>query len=405
MDLRKHFVKRYVFTILFLLLLFGFAAANFWHSKDALLETIKNAEWDFAHISENITDIEDAIGENVLGKMELIETYGFLQEVMGKKENNDFAFVKDENGMLYYSDFYNKIPECMEKNLKQAGEIAKLASQYGATTFAITFPDRYDDTWVEAESGLPLRNDTYITEAWKEGLKKEKIPVIDVRDAVKEAGFTGKKLFYNTDHHWRVEAAFTAYCDLVAQMNAMFDTKLDEDGYYRNLDNYNIYTYEQSYLGSMGREAGIIYSGLDDFTIIYPKFPTDYEREYYMGGDFYNLDGSFEETVFNSTYLNAEDIYANDKYSIYLDGVLIYDHIKNKNCPDGLKILWIRDSFTSPMAAFMSTSVSQMDLLWSINYEEDIEKLLAENEYDYVVIAIAGMNLSNDNLFPFMQEK
>ena len=47
------------------------------------------------------------MGENVLGKMDLIEIYGFLQEVMDKEENNGFAFVKDNNGMLYYSDFYN----------------------------------------------------------------------------------------------------------------------------------------------------------------------------------------------------------------------------------------------------------------------------------------------------------
>ena len=82
MNLKKHFVKRHVFMILFLILLFGFSATNFWYAKDELWKKITDATWDFEHISENISAVEDAIGENVLGKMELIETYGFLQEIM-----------------------------------------------------------------------------------------------------------------------------------------------------------------------------------------------------------------------------------------------------------------------------------------------------------------------------------
>lgn len=404
MNLKKHFVKRHVFMILFLILLFGFSATNFWYAKDELWKKITDATWDFEHISENISAVEDAIGENVLGKMELIETYGFLQEIMDKKENNDFAFVKDDNGMLYYSDFENQIPPYLEDNVNQAKEIAELAGKYGSTTFAIIYPDRYGEEWVQTEPGLPVQDFTEINDEWKAGLIEAEIPVIDVRPALEEAGLTGEKLFYKTDHHWRVEAAYVAYCDFVAQMNTMFGEHLDEAEYYRDMSNYNVYTYEQTFLGSMGRETGIIYSGLDDFTVIYPKFATNYERTYYMAGEIFTEEGSFEETIFNSNYLNNDNVYANDIYSCYFDGVLIYDRVENRNCPDGPKILWIRDSYASPLAAFTSLSASEMDMIWSINYEDDVETLLAENEYDYVIISIAGMNLTNEDLFLFMKE-
>ena len=72
-------------------------------------------------------------------------------------------------------------------------------------------------------------------------------------------------------------------------------------------------------------------------------------------------------------------------------------HIVNKKNPDGPKVLFIRDSYTSTIAPFFANLCSEMDLIWSKGYGGNIEELLEKNDYDIVFVATWPENLEDES--------
>ena len=70
-------------------------------------------------------------------------------------------------------------------------------------------------------------------------------------------------LFYKTDHHWHIPAAFEAFLIMTRYLNEEFDENLDE--YYLDENNYIYEYYAEAFIGSQGRETGIAYSGNFEF--------------------------------------------------------------------------------------------------------------------------------------------
>ena len=176
---------------------------------------------------------------------------------------------------------------------------------------------------------------------------------------------------------------------MVRHLNIKYNAKLDR--YYTDIDNYNVETYEDIFMGSQGRDAGLSYVGADDYTFITPKFDTDYEYTFKSRADeIVTIEGSMEETLVSKKYLERDDIYDRDMWSSYMDGVHLEDHITNKKNEDGLKVLFLRDSYTSPLATFFSSYCSQVDMIWTVqNKPEEIEAMVEGDEYDYIFIGLA----------------
>src|SRR5699024_9726334 len=158
-----------------------------------------------------------------------------------------------------------------------------------------------------------------------------------------------------TDHHWTIPAAFYATCEVVDKINDSFGENLDPQGYYTDIKNYDIVTYRSGMLGSMGRKTGANFCGIEDFTALWPRFEGDYTRESMMqGGQSNKKQGSFIEVLMESSVLTDKtDIYSDSQYSLYLNGLRIYEKIVNEENPEGSKIFMIRDSYFSPVISFL----------------------------------------------------
>lgn len=89
-------------------------------------------------------------------------------------------------------------------------------------------------------------------------------------------------------------------------MNDTYGEHIDEDGYYSDLSNYNQITYKNIFLGSMGRKTGRYYAGADDFTLIYPAFPTNYKMTNTID-DSLEYGGRFEEALVATPVLRSSD--------------------------------------------------------------------------------------------------
>ena len=167
--------------------------------------------------------------------------------------------------------------------------------------------------------------------------------------------------------------------------------------YYTDKNNYEYVTYENIYIGSQGRDAGVNYVGADDFTYILPKFDSSYTCKFTYSAD--KIDyrkGSAKNVLINTRVVEVEDYYDREMYAAYLDGVRMQDYIVNDKNPEGLNVLFLRDSFSSPLATFFSSYCSTMDMYWTVqNDAATMEQAVEKGGYDYIFVGLAIDSYAN----------
>ena len=153
-------------------------------------------------------------------------------------------------------------------------------------------------------------------------------------------------------------------------------------------------------LGSMGRKTGAVFSGLENFTAIWPRFEGSFYRECKAeeGQDLSVYEGGFTEALMNTKLLTEKnDVYSDSQYSTYLNGLHIYEKIINNENPEGPSFFMIRDSYFSPVMAFMMPMCGRIDAIWSLEetHELDIESYVKEEQFDYIIREIYPYNIEN----------
>ena len=109
--------------------------------------------------------------------------------------------------------------------------------------------------------------------------------------------------------------------------------------------------------------------------------------------------------MINTATVEKEDYYDRELYASYLNGIRLYDNIVNNNNPDGLNVLFLRDSFSSPLATFFSSYCNSMELYWTVrNDAETMEAAVENGEYDYIFIGLAVDSIATDGFDIYMEE-
>lgn len=402
--MKRHFVKKYIFSVLFLLLVFGFSAVNFYHMFPELKTYVQAAYGKEGSASEFVAGLEKVINENVYQKYKFVELYGFSENVLSDNIDNGFDYVRTKDGEPHYSDLKDNDFD-IEKIEKNIEKIEALGKKNGAETLVFLAPQKYIKGESEFSRGVPYSDQTEELDEIRALMEEKNISLIDSRDYLKEIkSQTEKSVFYRTDHHWRPEAGFFMYGVLLETLQESWKEELNPEGFYTDLENYNIYEYENCFLGSMGREAGAVYSGVDDFTLMYPKFDTQFTRFYQntVGGKMDKKEGTFYESLLaiqNLTYDGPA--YQGDRYGTYLNGINVEDRITNHLNPEGPRILMIRDSYASVLGVFLANNCGQLDMLWSINYDGNFKELVETGNYDYVIVQISNVNMNNEKFLEF----
>lgn len=397
--MKRHFIKKYIFTIIFMLCLFAYTGINFVSEMPAICEAIKDFDW--KNISAGVSELEDVINDNIYQRYAWIETFGAVEETLGMDVDNGFSYVKSTEGSLNYTNETTDI-SLLQKNIAAINEINDLAIEYGAEPIVLLAPDKYIDGEAEYREGIPYWDRNKELDMVYEEVVKHGISCIDTRDYLEEISeWTQEPIFFYTDHHWRIKPGFYMAGVLMDEMDETWDGELNPDGFYSDIDNYNVYTYEDCFLGSIGRETGVVYAGLDDIDLIYPKYETYFVHRYKSTADseVKTVEGEFIHSILDIYNLNNTDsIYVSDKYSIYLDSVNTEDYITNNMQEEGPRVLIVRDSFMAPTAAFLASACSEMDMVWSMRYTGDLEQLISEGNYDYVIVELGSSNLYSEEL-------
>jgi len=408
--MKRFFSKKIVTAILFLAVLFPLSLFNF---KTAYGYLKQNVQTDFgtkkSHFSQvqtTVTDLNATINDKVYQKYKYIEMYGYIQELLDKKEINNFEVVKADDGSLHYTYFTSGTNpvDVIATRMERLNAAAKKA---GSKVMYVMTPDKYIKGKTKFETGIPYNYANETADNFLKELQKNNVDTLDFRQLMKDDGKYTPDSFYKTDHHWKVQTAFWAYTKFVDELEKKYGFVFPNKEEYTNINNFNQITYKDSYMGSMARKEGKLYSGVEDFTFIYPKFDTNYYFYAQTGGaSDLNTQGRFEQALtFNSLLSGGGDPYdaQNDKYFTYMDGNPGFVEINNFNEPKGAKVLFIKDSLMVPVASFFSLGCSKVYMVDPRYYAGNIDDLIKKYKFDYVFVSYTPQNLTEE-FFPFYKD-
>ncbi len=373
-------------AIIFMAIIFGMMSGLLFSARSlasGFLTDYRATVMPGTSISERVRgaagSLERAVNNDLQNREDYVNIYGWIQKSMGKSIISDAGY-----GQLYKTK-YDQITFAVSK--QDVSE--ELESMYAlkAQLDELNIPLLYIQApfkLPEGEQQLPLEVKDYANEnvdLFLEGLGSKGIDYLDLREGFWDQGLTQNQLFFDTDHHWTIDAAFKSYGHIAERLNSDYGFKIDEK--YTDLDNYDRKTYEDFYIGSMGRRVGEAYGGVDDFTLITPKFDTDYtlyEREY--GGEKV-YEGNFNDAILTKSYLEEKPLETN-RYAVYHGDNAELEFV-NHNVEDG-KILMIKDSFGLPIYCFLSTGVQEVRALDVRLFKESIAEYAKANQPDVVII-------------------
>ena len=404
----KFVTAQKLFSLVFLAAVFGAAVYNFREQRVNLETSVQGLLPPLTEKAAraDIGLLDDAAKSYITGQTNFMEAYAYIQKVMGKNEIDNFSYIRAKNGALNFGNFYDADITGLEKYAARLRRMKEALAENGGGLIFLTPPDLIVWDRPEYASGMPYRNANPLQDAFLDQLREYGVDYLDARYSLKDSGLPADKIMYRTDHHWTNEACFEVFRDLVAQMEERHGMTLDPAGFYRDHGRYGRHTYPESFLGFLGRSTGIHFSGLEDFTIIWPRFEGEYLVEYIDKYGFTRHEGPPEKSILNPAVLGLKEPYNMTMYDFYLYGIKSWMKITNKLNPDGPKLLLIHDSFGPPLASFLAPMFSEIHMMWppAESFTINIDEYMAGEKFDFAVVELYPYNYNEQQGMRFFVE-
>ena len=98
--MKQFFIKKEITAVIFIISLVTFSVINCIYSWPFLKEELT--------LTISTQDIETKMNNDLYQKNSYIESYGFIQSVLGKREFNNFEVIKGTDNMLYLTSQQTK---------------------------------------------------------------------------------------------------------------------------------------------------------------------------------------------------------------------------------------------------------------------------------------------------------
>lgn len=383
--------KYLVTTIMFILIIFGIGGMTVVENKNEFINIIKSGDI--------INKTNQIYSENVAFSDEFIDLWSETQAISDAQLLEDAEYgviIKDSSDSLYFPASDVDISSFAQNTIN----FANLLKEKNIPFLYVQAPNKdlkgYTEKIVSEYNFSNKNADEFLAK-----LKESSIDTLDLRELIIKENLDRSKLFYKTDHHWTTPTAFWAYTKVASHLNKIYNFNIDENNYYRDINNYKVQEMKSCFLGSLGRRVGESVSGLDDYTFIEPNFETNYNiYDGLVSTELTAFTGSFREAIVKDKILENSDVKTN-KHAAYFEwdyGNLI---IKNTKIDNNLKFLLVKDSYSLPVTAFLSTCVSEIHMVdlrdvTPVNLTNYIE------EYDFdAVIILYNTEVFNSTMFNF----
>lgn len=406
---RGYFLRKEVLAFLILLMIFGYAginiAANYEVYADTIRAEFRNVTNGDTTIAESISVLEDVLTEEAVERMKFIELYSYEHVLLGKEEIKNFSYLKDRKGYLHYASFYREHDETLFELALRVKRLQDSLADQGTKVIFVIPPAKGSNAEKDFSKGLPVNDPDRIVDEMMFWLNRLGVATLNYAEYLPNDDLPFEAVFFKTDHHWTIDAAFYATQLLLDKMNEVGGAGIGA-GKGLSTDDYQRVVHKNAMLGSMGRGAGVNFSGVEDYAAYYPKTGGHYRKETIReDGRVETSEGEIYGTLIDTSVFDNDDLYRNQAYSFYMNAIKPYDHVENLDNPDGIKVLMVRDSYFAPVMTFMAPFTGRIDSIWSLEEIENlsVEGLLSEVTYDYVIIEVYPYNISED-AFQFFEE-
>ena len=397
--MKKIFSYKYLTSLFFLVLLVITLIASCLQYGKSVIYQVKRLLRGYGF---SATELLSDYNYQLPGKSIYITLNGGLQRLTGHRLVNERYLM--DNGHLTYVIPETDVTAMAENTVAFHDALEKMGIPFGyvSTLFKV---DGDDQQLPQGVTDYADQN----TNAFLSILKENGVNVLDLRQKEKEQGLNHYDLFYRTDHHWKAETGFWAYTQVVDWLEAQ-NSSFAVDPVLTNQSSYDHTVYENIFCGSAARRVGPLYAGLDDITVITPKFDT------YLNVDVpltdLHREGSYDDTLLFRDHLSGKNMMQNSAYCVYLNEDYAQMIISNQSRTLDLqsqstpkKLLILKDSTALVVAPFLALSYDEVHLLDLRAFQGDVLSYVEDYQPDMVLIMYnpGALEQHNANMFDFLE--
>ena len=316
---------------------------------------------------------------------------------------DQFITLNGGYGRLCGRNRYNQVLRMRNGMLKAADSpLQDMQSLSEAITGLYRFLSREDIRflYVMAPYKNPLTNDALPYGAEKDAdscnaiaddlltrLREARVPCLDLRETLSATLEQVDRYFYRTDHHWNVDGSFRGYQQIMQKLTELYPSLTAR---YTDAALWEKHVIPDWWLGSHGLRVGHLFAGWDDLTYMLPRFETDMT---WISPLFGFRHGSFEQANISQNDIILRNIV---NYGVYIGSDYPLNFHRNRNAPNPIRVLVLKDSFMLPVQAFLSTEFMEIDVI-DPRYYHDVSVLeyIALNPPDLVIMQTSPMTSSD----------
>lgn len=359
---------------IFLCVAMGFMVLSFCSLADRVIKTAgthevawkKYIDWEAMYPFEGVTRtktekaasaysyIKDRLKEytssKLLGYDKLVETARRYEDVIGWNMESVFSYnaaVRLKDG---YMSTYTTSRD-IRLDVKAVKDFADFCSERGIDFAYLNFPVKICKSEDKEISGvLDFANQN--ADRFLAGLKEAGVKCYDFREKLHEDGMKHHEAFFVYDMHWKPQTGLWASRHILKILRNDFGWNINPETL--RPENFDYVVYPEAFLGSEGRKLTLARAKPEDFTLIYPKFPTHLKLEIQSIG--INSEGDFSITYDRRAIKSIT-------YTTYFYGNQALSRLENMSVINGKRLLVIYNSFSDCVIPFISLQIQNVDAI------------------------------------------
>ncbi|HPE95420.1 MAG TPA: DHHW family protein [Bacillota bacterium] len=381
-----------VIVILFLTVIFGFAAAFFILPDNAFSEQENRTLQQLPDLSvktlisgDYSAGINSYYADQFPLRDEFVGIKSAFELFMLKRENNSVTLgsggtLAVRSMLTLYSDDGTAEGKIDFYDSESVSAMTGIVKKFNETLekkgveLAIVLPPRSADVFVSA---LPALYPSYRTDRLFAQLSEELegTGYIDLLDMYRKKYDSGEYVYYRTDHHWTTLGAYYAYVEI-----------MESFGYEPySLDAFDVSVMSDEFYGTTWSKSGMRFVKPDTMErfILSDTDDSDYtsvinDKTYAGGG----LTGFYD-------YSKLE---TKDKYAVFFGGSYSHTSISLSSGEDRETLLLLKDSFGHSVAPFLALhfDIEMVDLTYA---DSGLDKYFERYDIDKVVVILNAENV------------
>ena len=312
------------------------------------------------------SDYEKYINDQFFLRDKWIDLKSRIEYLLGKRENNDIIFGKDNYLFKKFTTFND---EMLKNNLNS---IITFTNNYNKEVDFFIIPNSYAIYDELTPRYLPLVDQLSLINSINSYLSlksNDHISTINVAEELLKN--KDDYIYYKTDHHWTSYGAYLAYL-----------TYMD----YLGLEIVDINNLEKITINNF---LGTYYNRSKYF-----KADSDFITYYNILGLHIEIDGKEQLSL-----MDLDKFKGSDKYSAFLWGNNGLTKVINENISEerkGSSILIFKDSYANSFIQFLSYNYEIIDIIDLRYFKEFIRNFMKDKDYNEILIMYSFNNLSSD---------